>query len=689
MDKSVITNELSILLDERKVIAGVFTTFNFEPDFFELDVIPELLDKGIPYSSDDRVKTFQVRETLRESGLTLSVFFDLQIFRNGATCSPQMEYLCHGINSGNNAFHAKNIYLLVETADNTRSLLVGAGSNNITRAGWWRNIEAQHWEEVKGGNTQRAFLNRLREDFTWLQKRRSSTDKPDRSLDKIESFLNECQGSNSAPKIHYFSLQNKKFFNFLKNTGRSHLSNYSNWNLEIISPYFSEDQTNNLHDEFKAIGINEITMLLPFDYEKKAALCHQQYYEHIEKTSGITWGRWKSSYHKALGVGGDSFRRVHAKIYHFYNGMQSWAFIGSINFSKKATGYRNQTSDSTNIESGFLVKLPKIEPMLRPLLEEDNVEEFNPPIYEENGTGSSSDADQLPELHLSYDWKTKELMGRTSKRMQYNIQLLNPEKKPIISPWNVKYQETYCRQNTNELEDVLKNGSLLTVIGTNGKTSQHFREHKILIQQIGWTHKPIDLPHLTAEQILAIYVGMNCEGGEQRQTIVLNALLKKLFKYHLGGELTEFSDELVEDEFFCEYAEIFHAFKILKGQLLLLKEEDSKVDYYLTGSGMDSLPVLIKHSCNSESEKYDAVRAYLLLLCVREIYSIEDFKSRSNVKEHIDNVKGMLKALKIGYHIKFEGDEAKQQKFFRWFEKQFFQEYSKLDATPNHSEVSS
>ena len=687
MDKSSITNELSILVDERKVVAGVFTTFNFEPDFFELDVIPELLDKGIPYSSDDRVKTFQVRETLRESGLTLSVFFDLQIFRDGAICSPQMEYLCHGINSGNNAFHAKNIYLLVEAKDKTRSLLVGAGSNNITRAGWWRNIEVQHWEEVKESGTQEAFLEELRKDIAWLQKRRSLIDKPDGSLDKIASFL-KCEGSNNAPRVNYFSLENKKFFDFLITTGEHSLGNYNNWNLEIISPYFSEDPTNDIHGEFKDVGVKKITMLLPFDHEKKA-LCHQEYYEHIVNSSGIAWGRWEPSYQKTLGVEGDSFRRVHAKIYHFYNGMQAWAFVGSINFSKKATGYRTQTSDSTNIESGFLVKLPTIEPMLRPLSEADKIEEFNPPIYEESGTDSNSDADPLPELHLSYDWKTKELMGRTSKRMQYNIKLLNPEKKEIISPWNVKYQETNCEQTTNELEEVLKNGSLLTVKGTNGKTSQHFREHKILIQQIGWTHKPIDLPHLTAEQILAIYVGMNCAGGEQRQMIVLNALLKKLFKYHLGGELTAFSDELVEEEFFCEYAEIFHAFKILKDQLLLLKEGDSKVDYYLTGTGLDSLPVLIKHSCNSESEKYDAVRAYLLLLCVREIYSIENFTFRSNVKEHIDNVEGMLKALKVGHHINFEGDEARQKVFFDWFEEQFDRKYSELDATPNHSEASS
>ena len=49
----------------------------------------------------------------------------------------------------------------------------------------------------------------------------------------------------------------------------------------------------------------------------------------------------------------------------------------------------------------------------------------------------------------------------------------------------------------------------------------------------------------------------------------------------------------------------------------------------------------------------------------------------------------MLKALKVGHHINFEGDEARQKVFFDWFEEQFDRKYSELDATPNHSEASS
>ena len=144
MHKYVISDQLSHLLDNQRVISSVFTTYNFEPDFFELDVIPLLLGRQIPFSSDERVKTFQVREVLRESMLELEVFYDLPTFRQSAERSPEIEYYCHGVNRGNNAFHAKSIYILVmDKTSKKKRLLVAAGSNNLSRAGWWENIEVQ------------------------------------------------------------------------------------------------------------------------------------------------------------------------------------------------------------------------------------------------------------------------------------------------------------------------------------------------------------------------------------------------------------------------------------------------------------------------------------------------------------------------------------------------------------------
>lgn len=679
MDNASVTNELSNLLAGRKVIAGVFTTYNFEPDFFELDVIPELLSKGIPYSTDERVKIFQVREALRESDLKLDVFYDLQVLINSAERSPEMEYLCHGVNSGNNAFHAKNIYLLVDSDEENKkqSLLVAAGSNNITRAGWWSNIEVQHWEEVRSSEVHKSFLNCLREDIAWLQEHRSSSFDNKSALDLIERFLSQCRHTNGADAVNYYSLGTKDLFKFLRTVRDNPLSQYKNWKLEIISPFFAEDTESDLHAEFlKGLGVEQITMLLPLD-DEKVGMCKQGYYEHINNSENIQWGQWRPPIKKSLSIDGDLFRRIHAKIYHFYNGRQAWAFIGSVNFSYKAI--------YENTESGFFVRIPMIEPLLEPFSE--TIEKFKPPLDEE-GINSDSNAESLPELHLTYDWVTKKLRGRTAKRMQYQIKLISPENESAITPWVVKYKEELYGQNTSALEDILKQGSLVKVTGQNSNTGRKFREHRVMIQQVGWTHKPIDLPQLTAEQILAIYAGMT---PEQRQMTVLNALLKKLILQHIGGEITSLDDNQTESQFFCEYAEIFHAFRVFRKRLqsALNNNDFIKVDYYLTGTGMDSIPTLIERVCDEDSVTFNGVTSYLLLLSVIETLSVSAFVKRPNVHEALAKVKDMVFELKEGSAISLENDSQERRKdFFEWFEQQFSREYSSLESIENFDEVS-
>ena len=43
MDRAVITERFLELVAKHEVLAAVFTTYTFEPNFFELEVIPLLL----------------------------------------------------------------------------------------------------------------------------------------------------------------------------------------------------------------------------------------------------------------------------------------------------------------------------------------------------------------------------------------------------------------------------------------------------------------------------------------------------------------------------------------------------------------------------------------------------------------------------------------------------------------------
>ncbi len=677
MDKAVVTEQFLELIAGREVLAALFTTYTFEPDFFELEVIPLLLKQDIPYSTDERVKCFMVRENLRAADLPIDVFYDLPMFRMSGDCSPEMEYLCNGVNLGNRAFHGKvNMILLKDREAGEEVLLLGAGSNNLTRAGWWDNIECQHWEEVRSGLVQRQLVNILREEIDCLNGYRAiGVGGKETAIDRIAEFVSTCRGSNSAEPVYYYGLsfpENRhSFLNFIRRKP-SPLVSYTNWNLEIISPFFADDAENKEYETFFAMGVNEIKLFLPFDSEGNA-LCQDKYYEHIQKKDGIKWAKWRDDVARALGLNGGNFRRLHAKIYHFYNRRQSWVFVGSINFTYKAI--------HENIEAGFLTKLDKAGPLLEYIPDTSVIDKFAEP--EEVAPGDGNDIDMsaaFPELHLCYDWVKKRLTGKTSKCGVYEIEIHGPEGEAVITPWQLRYKECEYEGDTQCLEKVLRNGSLVNVSGRDLKHKDKiaFPEHRVLLQQIGWSHKPLDLPELTATQILAIYAGMT---PERRQMMLIDAKIRELVLGERGGELTTQTDDQVMDQFFCEYAEIFAAFSKLKKRLH--QEIDAgrynQVDYYLTGAGVDSLPSLIERALeeNEGESRLNGVTCYLLLLSALEIYRTETLTERPNVKEETKKLRREIRSIKKGERLKLENDSQDNRKyFFKWFEQEFFRVYT-------------
>ncbi|MCP3676293.1 MAG: hypothetical protein GY721_01510 [Deltaproteobacteria bacterium] len=674
MDRAVITERLLELIAGREVLAALFTTYTFEPDFFELEVIPLLLGQEMAYSTDDRVKRFMVRENLREADLPIDIFYDLPMFRRSGECSPEMEYLCNGVNLGNRAFHGKvNLILLRDKQTDKVSLLVGAGSNNLTRAGWWDNIECQHWEEVRSGDVQRRFVNILQEDLVFLNEHRAfpSNDRP-AATDLIVDFLATCKGSNSAEPVFYYGLnyptKRTNFVNFLQRNP-SPLTQYSNWHLEIISPFFADDTENMEHETFLEMGVIDIKLFLPFDDEGNA-LCNEVYYAHIQEQDAIQWAVWKEDVARLLGLTGGHFRHLHAKVYHFYNGRQSWVFVGSVNFTFKAL--------HENVEAGFLARLNSPGPLLEPIRETTNAEfaeldEVVPGMESgEEGGGS------LPELHLCYDWVSKRLTGRTAKRKKYEINILGPEGNTVIGPWALQYQKTDYEGETQRLEVVLRNGSLVKVKGFDAKDKSTFPVHPVLLQQVGWSHKPLDLPALTAEQILAIYAGMP---QERRQMLLVDAKIRALVLSAQGGELTTDTDDQVVDQFFCEYAELFNAFSKLRKRLdkSFEAEHYSQLDYYLTGAGVDSLPSLIERAQQEDTAgiSINSVTTYLLLLSALEIYRAEEFLERPNVANLGGQLVESIESIKKSKRLLLEDNSAKNRaRFFKWFEEEFFRVYT-------------
>ncbi|MCY4264938.1 MAG: phospholipase D family protein [Gammaproteobacteria bacterium] len=679
MDNAVVSDHLKMLIADRRVKAAVFTTFNFEPDFFELEVIPLLLPGNTQLSSHPAIKQFQVREALRDSGLLLEVFYDLKISRENPGCSPAMEYPFHGVHRGNNAFHPKLLFLLVYDKISCEDrLLVGAGSNNLTQAGWWDNIEGIHWREVGAKDADPYFIKRLREDVEWLEEQRNLMINDETSaLDLLLQFLRHPKARTGTRGLKKFgayyginqSAKPRGFRSFLKNAVKDKLGNFSNWTLEIISPYFAEDAHNSLHEQFLDLGVREIHILLPINQENMP-ICNPEYFNHIDAQPNVHWAQWSEPVSHNLGLGGQHFRRLHAKLFHFYNKKQSWIFVGSVNFTHKAF--------LGNIEAGFFVKQKNKNPLLEVIDDSDSFDHFELPSDTPPGE-ENEETRSLPVIDLLYDWQTQTLTGMTEPYKRYCINIHNPEGGLAIENWAVTGTPGKYQGDMVSLKALLKNGSLVKVSGVNQRSNEKIAAHWIIMKQAGWTHKPLELPEMTPEQILAIYAEMS---PERRQLLLMNAQIRKLVLAGLGEDMTIAGNEPQAEGFFSEYAELFHAFRQLRRKMdeALSADNQNLVEYYLTGKGVDSLPTLLENI--RDNADISRVTAYLILLCAKEIYLSESFKDYFGVSNRLQKVESAIKQIKeAGWIILDKEKPEDRAQFLNWFEEQFFRVYRKKAAT--------
>ena len=66
MNTSTITSYINEVIQGKKVLSAIFTTFNFEPEFFETEIIPTLFQDEKYYSQHPIIKRFQVKQELEK-----------------------------------------------------------------------------------------------------------------------------------------------------------------------------------------------------------------------------------------------------------------------------------------------------------------------------------------------------------------------------------------------------------------------------------------------------------------------------------------------------------------------------------------------------------------------------------------------------------------------------------------------
>ena len=158
MEQFVVIEKLTESINERRVKAALFYTFNFDARFFENYLLPLFLPH-VNFSEIEIQNSILWRKYAKNLP-AVTVYCD---FHAKGKDSPTLDYEVRAIDlkskDGSKAcFHPKNSFILLDDG----TLLIMTGSNNMSVSGWCTNIEGISLFEMKNG---KYFPYKLKHEF--------------------------------------------------------------------------------------------------------------------------------------------------------------------------------------------------------------------------------------------------------------------------------------------------------------------------------------------------------------------------------------------------------------------------------------------------------------------------------------------------------------------------------------------
>ena len=395
MNKFILGEKLKEEINGRKIIAAVFHSFNFDPDFFENYLLPLFLP-DIPFG-DNKIQNTILWKKYQNELPPVTVYCD---FHAKAERGIHLDYTVHTIdilkvNGVKPCFHQKHTSILLD--DDT--LLFFVGSNNLTEAGWCSNLEGVNFFKLKSGEYfPREFKDQIRNFNRGIRSQYYNEHSP--ADDFIEKFFAKIGYTNEVD----FKLLNSK--DFREENNMSHFGSFlSNLclegndgipfkKIEIVSPYYSSG-ISMFETLIQTTNCSDISCSIPFENSDLVAL-DKTLFDNANEL-GINWKAIKGM-NETKG-----HRFNHSKIYQFFGDKKVFILVGSINFTNMAW---KGISQGGNYESAILYTLPAKE--FESILIDyptDNLS-FSGAKPEESLIDSREDAF---DLSFVIDWGSKEL----------------------------------------------------------------------------------------------------------------------------------------------------------------------------------------------------------------------------------------------------------------------------------------
>lgn len=665
-NKSIYQYELSSAIQEtlngRRIKALVFLTFRFDPGFFEEEILPVFFD--IPLSQQPKIRIIQFEDYLRRQ-CSIAVYYDMNRLTIDSN-PPKLDYKKIGLNRKTGYFHPKNIFILVENKDEKfglwDSLITVTMSANLTRAGWWENVESVHIEEIHCGD-RCSYRRDLLEFINYLKKESQATQEHP-ELDMIRKFL--------IYELDDFNW-NKKEGRWLPRMfcGQSSLpvflfdfvNELNECNLEIISPYFDDTGTaKTIKDLLENLTLKEVRVFLP-EYKDGSYLCSEKYFDSLKSIPGVNWAVLpKEIVKRESSEKNISERFVHAKVYRFwsYNDSREIFFIGSYNLTNAA----HQSIKGGNFESGILIE-PEVKSRLGWWL--IIADEKAHKSFKEETVNDDNSEQTISGINLEFDWieeKAKYFWESSANCKESSACVyFKGEKKFEIIPIVFDKWITLTSQQSSIIQEILISSSFIEIRLSDGKNGI------FLVNETGMANKPSLLTNLTAEEILKFWSLLS---QEQKEYFLEIKIVQQLgLKDYLVDAVTKQTVESMFDKF----AGIFHAFGRLKKHIedSLNSQIHKDAEHYLFGKKYDSLSSLINKIM--EDENMDSVNKYLTLLCAKQL--VKDIESNKKYANFCFDYSSRLRTIKQNLMIidqvkkLIKLDSVEREKFFNWYEEMF------------------
>jgi hypothetical protein len=600
--RAVLSEHFQERLVGRRLVSAVFLTFQLDPGFFELQVLPVFLDASLSHA--DRLRTVQLEDALREVRGHIAVYYDAHGLLAGSG-SAKLDIRRIPVRRPNGIFHPKNVFLLAEAIDpdedghRSQALLVASLSANLTRSGWWENVEVCHVEELKEG--ERSLLRGDLLDFFGQLRRASGGAEDDHAaVESLATFLRQRTGerehASSGGRLH------PRFFD-----GRGELADWlqratgnrlRGLNLEVISPFFDDAPTcrplRALLDTFRPPTVR---VFLPRNAAEEA-LCGPELFDDVRQLADVSWGRLPKDLVR-YGKGNETAPRfVHAKVYRFFGPDREILFIGSANLTQAAH------QRGGNLETGLLVEVP--QPNGAPWLLEDRA---RPLSFQPAGEDERVAASGGTKLDLRFDWTS----GKATAF--WNASSGSPALRLVGGGVTVGELPVLAPRVNTDLEPAFS-----AELGTHLLERSLFEVHGeeetptlLLVQEHGMAKKPSQLMTLTTAEILKFWALLT---PEQRSAF-LEARAPQLAATEEGADLVHRARLALDQEtFFDRFAGVFHSFACLERAVLMsITDGDGReARYRLFGSKYDSLGTLLDCLLGNK-DVADDVLAYVTVLC--------------------------------------------------------------------------